>query len=66
MLRRVKRTAAATDAARDAAIILQLLQRSVAAGERELARPLLDDLRERERLATQRARSYLRRASFAS
>ncbi len=66
LLRRVKRASAATDAARDASIILRLLQSSAAEGESELARSLLEELRRRERLAMQRARSYLRRVRFSS
>jgi hypothetical protein len=64
LLRRVKRAAAATDAARDAATILQLLQTSLD-GEREIARPLLDELGEQERLAMRLARIQLRRTRFA-
>jgi CHAD domain len=63
--RRVKRAAAATDAARDATIILRLLETSVDAGEAEIARPLLEHLREQERLATRRACKELRRMRFA-
>lgn len=63
--RRVKRAAAATDAARDATIILRLLESSIDADEAEMARPLLEQLRERERLATQRACRKLRRMRFA-
>jgi CHAD domain-containing protein len=62
--RRVKRAATATDAARDATIILRLLESSVDAGEVELARPLLEDLREKERLATERACRQLRGMRF--
>jgi CHAD domain-containing protein len=65
LLRRVKRAATVTDAARDAAVLLQLLESSVADSEREIARPLLDELRDRERLATQHARKQLRRTLFA-
>jgi hypothetical protein len=63
--RRVKRAAAATDAARDATIILRLLENSIDAGEAEIARPLLERLRDQERLATQQARKELRRMHFA-
>jgi CHAD domain-containing protein len=63
--RRVKRAAAATDAARDATIIFRLLENSVDAGEVEMARPLLDELREQEKLATRRACNKLRRMRFA-
>lgn len=64
--RRVKRAAAATDAARDASIILRLLEGSVDPGETEIARPLLERLRELESGATRRARKELRRMRFAS
>src|SRR5262249_33430215 len=62
--RRVKRAAAATDAARDATIILRLLETSVDAAEAELAKPLLERLREQEQLATREASSALRRMRF--
>jgi CHAD domain-containing protein len=62
--RRVKRAAAATDAARDATIILRLLEGSVDAHEAEVARPLLEQLREQEALATRRACAKLRRMRF--
>ena len=65
LLRQVKRAAAATDAARDATIILRLLEGSVDPGEISHARPLLDELRKREKLATRRARRELRRMRFA-
>ncbi len=64
LLRRVKRAALATDAARDAAIALALLESSVDAREREIALPLLETLRRRRRDATAAARRYLRRARF--
>jgi hypothetical protein len=64
--RRVKRAAAATDAARDASIILRLLEGSVDDAERGLALPLLDQLRVRERLATKAACKQLRRMRFTS
>jgi hypothetical protein len=63
--RRVKRAAASTDAARDATIVLQLLEGSVAPSELEAARPLLEALRERERVAMRRARRRLKRMQFA-
>jgi hypothetical protein len=63
--RRVKRAAAATDVARDAAIILRLLESSVDGVEAELALPLLERLRRQERLATRRACKELRRMRFA-
>jgi hypothetical protein len=64
LLRRVKRAAVATDDARDATIIRRLLERSTDPAEIELAQPLLDKLRNRERLATQIARKHLRRTRF--
>ncbi|HZV77813.1 MAG TPA: CHAD domain-containing protein [Candidatus Babeliales bacterium] len=63
--RRVKRAAAATDAARDATIILRLLEYSLDESEAEIAAPLLMRLREHERDATRRARKELRRMRFA-
>jgi hypothetical protein len=63
--RRVKRAAAATDAARDATIVLRLLENSIDAGEAETARPLLERLQEQEQLATRQARKELRRMHFA-
>ena len=63
--RRVKRAAAATDAARDATIIRRLLENSIHAGEAEIGHPLLERLREQERLATRQARKELRRMRFA-
>lgn len=62
--RRVKRAAAATDAARDAAIILRLLESTVAAGEAEMARPLFEQLGAQALLATRRARKELLRMQF--
>ena len=64
LLRQVKRAAAATDAARDATIILRLLESNVTSSERELAQPILDRLREEERAATRDACRRLRRARF--
>ncbi len=64
LLSRVKRAAAATDAARDATIILRLLESNVTSSERELAQPLLDRLRDEERAATRDACRRLRRARF--
>jgi CHAD domain-containing protein len=66
LLRRVKRAAAATDAARDAAIIRRLLETATDPSELEIARPLIDELVEQERFATRLARKQLRRASFVS
>lgn len=63
--RRVKRAAAATDAARDATIIRRLLESGVDAGETQNAAPLLQELRKQEKLATQHACKRLRRMRFA-
>lgn len=63
--RRVKRAAAATDAARDATIVLRLLESSATGVEASLAHPLLERLRERERIATKAACKELRRMRFA-
>jgi hypothetical protein len=65
LLRRVKRAAEQTDAARDATIILRLLENSVDPSERHLAQPLLAELRAREREATRLAHKRLRRARFS-
>ena len=64
LLKRVKRAAAATDAARDATIVLRLLESNVTSSERELAQPLLDRLHEEERAAMRDASRRLRRARF--
>lgn len=64
LLKRVKRAAAATDAARDAAILLRLLENNVTSSERELAQPLFERLREKESAATGDACRRLRRARF--
>ena len=65
LLRRVQRAAEQTDAARDATIILRLLENSVAPSERHLAEPLLAELSAREREATRLAHKRLRRARFS-
>jgi CHAD domain-containing protein len=65
LLRRVKRAAEFTDAARDAAVIAALLANSVGEGERAIVEPLLEELREKERTATQNACRSLRRVSFS-
>ena len=65
LLRRVKRAATLTDAARDAAILLALLERSVDETERVTAEPLLEQLRARARIATSEARRLLRKVEFA-
>jgi len=64
LLRRVKRAADATDAARDAAMALLLLETSVDEDERDIAAPLFETLRRRRRDATAAARRRLRRARF--
>ena len=51
LLRRVKRAAEQTDAARDATIILRLLENSVDPGERHVAEPLLAELSARAKEA---------------
>jgi hypothetical protein len=63
--RRVKDAAAATDAARDATIILRLLESTVDSGEAPIAHALLEQLRKQEKLATRHARRELRRMRFA-
>lgn len=63
--RRVKRAAGATDAARDATIILRLLQASLDSGEAAMAQPLFERLREQEQMATRDASKALRRMRFA-
>jgi hypothetical protein len=65
LLRRVKRAGRFTDAARDAAVIAALLEHSVGDGERSIVQPLLLDLREKERTATQEAWQRLRGLSFS-
>jgi CHAD domain-containing protein len=64
LLRRVKRAAAQTDAARDATIILRLLESSVDSGERHIAQPLLAELSAREKEATGLAHKRLRQMRF--
>jgi hypothetical protein len=63
--RRVKRAAAATDAARDATIIVRLLESSIDTSEAAIGQPLLGRLREQEQRATRQARKELRRMHFA-
>lgn len=65
LLRRLKRAAELTDAARDAAILLALLERTVDESERVTAALLLEQLRERERIATTQTRRLLRKVEFA-
>jgi|SRR5579863_5195600 len=64
LLRRVKRAAEQTDAARDATIILRLLENSTDPGERHLAEPLLAELSARAKEATRQAHKRLQRARF--
>jgi CHAD domain-containing protein len=64
LLRRVKRAAAMTDAARDATIILQLLERTAPPAEREIAAPLFDELQSRAKHATREAHKRLARTRF--
>ena len=64
LLERVKRAAAVTDAARDATILLRLLENNVTSSERELAQPIFERLREKESAATRDACRRLRRARF--
>lgn len=64
LLRRVKQAAAMTDAARDATIILQLLERSADPGERRIAEPLFDELKSRAKNATREAHKRLARTRF--
>jgi CHAD domain-containing protein len=64
LLARVKHAAAATDAARDATIVLRLLDASIDEGERTSAGWLFEQLRQREAEATKRAHRRLRHARF--
>ena len=66
LLRAVKRTAKSTDAARDAAVIRALLERTVAPVEREHVAELLRDLRMQESLAMRRACKKLERLGYPS
>lgn len=65
LLRRVKRAAEATDAARDATIVLRLLEANVDESEYAAAEPILHELREREANATALALQRLARTHFA-
>ncbi|MBV8333476.1 MAG: CHAD domain-containing protein [Candidatus Eremiobacteraeota bacterium] len=65
LLRQVKRAAAFTDAARDAAVLLALLERTLDESEHVEARALLDQLRERKQRATTTACKRLRRTKFS-
>lgn len=64
LLKRVKRAAEITDAARDATVLLALLERSVETGERAEAAALFDSLREHQAGALKCAHRRLRRWSF--
>ena len=63
LLKRVKRAAAITDSARNAGVLLALLERSIEPGERDEAAALLASLREPQEDALRCARRRLRRAS---
>ena len=65
LLRRLKRASELTDAARDATILLALLEHTVDETERVTAAPLLEQLRERARFATSETRRLLRKVGFA-
>jgi hypothetical protein len=64
LLKRVKRAAEITDSARNAGVLLALLERSIEPGERAEAAALLASLRDRQEDALHCARRRLRRASF--
>jgi hypothetical protein len=64
LAKRVKRTARYTDEARDAAVLRDLLERTVDAAECDAARAFLRSLKKRERTATRFARKALRRLRF--
>ena len=64
LLKRVKRASEITDSARNAGVLLALLERSIEAGERSEATALLASLRERQDDALRRARRRLRRTCF--
>ena len=64
LLRRVERAAEQTDAARDATILLRLLESSTDPGERHVAQALLAELSAREKEATRLAHKRLRRTRF--
>jgi CHAD domain-containing protein len=65
LLRKIKRAARVTDAARDAAILHALLDGCADDGERTSAQPLLDELTKRRKDATKAARRELRKVRFA-
>ena len=64
LVRAVKRTAKSTDAARDAAVIRALLERTVGPDEVHHAQSLLADLRLQERHAIREAVKRLRRLHY--
>ena len=65
LLRKVKKAARVTDAARDATVLIALLKSSVDEGERDLAAPIFSELEKRRAEATQAARRELRKVRFA-
>ena len=65
LARRIKRTAAATDTARDQAVLLTLLESTVDSSEAHEAGELLEQLREGARRATRQTRRKLQRLRFA-
>jgi len=64
LLRRVKRVSKLTDAARDATVACELLERVLDESERDAAETLLLALRDRERRVTSSAGRKLRRVRF--
>jgi hypothetical protein len=64
LLKRLKRTAEITDSARNATVLLTLLERSIEPGEHIAATALLAALRERQEDSLRRAHRRLRRTSF--
>lgn len=63
--RRIKRAAALTDAARDAGVLLDLLEATLDDSERAEARELIEQLHDRRKRATQEACKSLRRMEFS-
>ncbi len=64
LLKRVKCAAEITDSARNATVLLALLERSIESGERPAAEALLASLRERQDDALRCAHRRLRRMHF--
>lgn len=64
LLRKIKRAAKITDAARDATILLALLDASVDEGDRAHVQPLVEELARRQSAATKTARRELRKMRF--